>query len=54
LMSIDLITGTLLILSDLCSKRPLLFPLLFCKIGKDGLPTKKQGQKIALRSCHCF
>ncbi len=45
LMAIDLITGTLLILSDLCSKRPLLLPLLFRMGGVDGLPTKKQGQK---------
>jgi hypothetical protein len=52
-MAIDLITGTLLVLSDLCCRRPLLLSLLLRKIGEDGLPTKNKGQKIALRSCHC-
>jgi len=38
-MAMDLITGTLLILSDLCSV--LLLPQLFRMGGEDGLPNKK-------------
>lgn len=45
-MAIDLITGTLLVLSDLCCRRPLLLSLLFRKIGEDGLPTKNKVRKL--------